>query len=89
MSLFEYYLLFCITTSITAIYEIFWPAISAARKDGIKNEITEYPILSTIIFLVLNIIIAPALFLVIIVPSLHASAVAGINKSVREPVSKI
>lgn len=89
MTIFEFYILFCITTSIVAILDIFWPAIVAARKDGIKNELTEYPLLSVMIFFCINTVIAPLLFLVVVVPKLNASAVTGLNKVIREPTAKI
>ena len=89
MTIFEFYILFCITTSIVAILDLFWPAIVAARKEAIKNEITEYPLLSVVVFFCINLIIAPLLFLVVIVPSLNASATTGLNKVIREPTAKI
>lgn len=85
MSILTFYIIFCLTTSICAVYEIFWPCLQAAIKDGIKNELTEAPWLSSFVFLVLNTILAPMVFLVIIIPSLHTNAVKGINKVMREP----
>ena len=89
MTVLEFYLLFCITTSITSLMYLFWPAVQLARKDGIKNEVTQYPILSTFIFFVINSIIAPFLFFVIIVPSLNEQATKGLNKAIREPAKEI
>lgn len=89
MTVLEFYLLFCITTSITSLMYLFWPVIQLARKDGIKNEVTQYPILSTFIFFVINAIIAPLLFFVIIVPSLTEQATKGLNKAIREPAKEI
>lgn len=89
MSVLEFYILFCITTSITAILDLFWPAIQLARKDKIKNEVTEYPIFSAAIFFIINIIIAPLLFFVIIVPSLNEQATRGLSKAIREPAKEI
>lgn len=85
MSVLEFYILFCITTSITSILDIFWPVISLAKKDGIKNEVTESPVFSTIVFFVINTIIAPLLFFVIIVPSLNEQATRGLSKALRDP----
>lgn len=85
MSVLEFYILFCITTSITSILDIFWPVISLAKKDGIKNEVTESPVFSTIVFFLINTIIAPLLFFVIIVPSLNEQATRGLSKALRDP----
>lgn len=85
MSVLEFYILFCITTSITSILDIFWPVISLAKKDGVKNEVTESPVFSTIVFFVINTIIAPLLFFVIIVPSLNEQATRGLSKALRDP----
>ena len=85
MSVLEFYILFCITTSITSILDIFWPVISLAKKDGVKNEVTESPVFSTIVFFLINTIIAPLLFFVIIVPSLNEQATRGLSKALRDP----
>lgn len=85
MLIIEYYILFCIATSITALLDIFWPVIKQARADGIFNEVTEYPIFSLFVFFIINTIIAPLLIFVVLVPSLNEQAVKGLSKSIREP----
>ena len=89
MSVLEFYILFCITTSITSILDLFWPAIKLAKKDGIKNEVTEYPLFSIGVFFTINLVIAPLLFFVIIVPSLNEQAIRGLSKAIREPAKEI
>ena len=54
MSYLVFYTIFAIATSLSSIYEIFWPAISGARRLGIKNDLTDSIYLSTfIVFLLL------------------------------------
>lgn len=89
MTVVEYYILFCLTTSIYSLIDLFGPAIGRASADGIKNEITENPKLSIVIFFLINFIIAPLLFPILMVPSLTAKALTGLEKVLREPNKEI
>jgi hypothetical protein len=84
MGAFELYLIFCLATSLTLIYELFWPIIALARRDGIDNDFTKSPLLSLFIFFVVNTVFAPLVIWLLIFPSLFASAFLGITKAVRE-----
>lgn len=63
MELIGYYLLFAFSISITACYFWFWPALKEAKTAEIKNSFTQYPVLSTLIYIVISAIIAPFLLL--------------------------
>ena len=69
MGLIELYILFALTTSITCCLLFFWPLISEARDAGINNEFTQYPIMSSAIFIVISCIMAPFLILPILFES--------------------
>jgi hypothetical protein len=84
MGAFEYYAIFCLATSLTLIYELFWPIIALAKQDGIDNDFTRAPILSLFVFFVVNVILAPLVIWLLIVPPLYAGAFLGISKAVRE-----
>lgn len=84
MDVLTIYLIFAVTTSLSSIYELFWPALKAARDLGIQNELTQAPYLSTFIFFCINVIVAPLVFLVIVIPGMHQKAYAGISKVTHE-----
>jgi hypothetical protein len=84
MGAFELYLIFCLATSLTLIYELFWPIIAHARKDGIDNDFTRSPLLSLFIFFIVNTVLAPLVIWILVFPPLFAGAFLGITKAVRE-----
>lgn len=61
MGLIEYYLIFALATSLSTWYEFFWPALLEAKQQGIYNEFTEYPTLSSIIYIIISTVTAPVL----------------------------
>jgi hypothetical protein len=84
MGVLEYYAIFCLATSLTLIYELFWPVIALARQEGVDNTFTQSPLLSIFIFFVINTILAPLVVWLLVFPPLYAAAVIGITKAVRE-----
>ena len=84
MGAFEYYAIFALTTSLTLIYVLFWPAIYRAKLDGVDNDFTNAPIISLVIFFIVNTILAPAMIWLILVPSLYKNAELGITRAIRE-----
>jgi len=78
------YLIFCITTSICCLYEIIWPAMRGAKQEGIVNPFTEQPLLSSIVFFIINALFAPIIIFVLFVPKMFEQASLGINKAIRE-----
>jgi hypothetical protein len=84
MGAFEYYAIFCLATSLTLIYELFWPVIALARREGVDNTFTQSPLLSIFIFFVINTILAPLVVWLLVFSPLYAAAVIGITKAVRE-----
>jgi len=63
MGLIEYYIIFALTTGIACCYEFFWPTIKEAKERGIVNEFTEYPVMSSLIYICISTIIAPILLI--------------------------
>jgi hypothetical protein len=84
MGAFELYIIFCLATSLTLIYELFWPIIAHARQDGIDNDFTRSPLLSLFIFFIVNAVLAPLVVWLLIIPPLFSGAFLGITKAVRE-----
>ena len=85
MTYLIFYAIFAIATSLSALYEIFVPALLGARRLGIKNDFTDSMYLSTFVFFLVNVLIAPIIFLVIIIPGLSENALRGISSVVHEP----
>lgn len=61
MELMGYYALFALSISLAATYLWFWPLLQQAKVQGIQNAFTGYPILSTIIYVLVSTIVAPIL----------------------------
>ncbi len=61
MELIGYYLLFAFSISLSACYFWFWPVLKEAKATGINNSFTQYPVLSTIIYILISVIVAPIL----------------------------
>jgi hypothetical protein len=61
MELIGYYLLFAVSISISACYFWFWPALRDAKKLDINNSFTQYPILSTVVYIIISAVVAPLL----------------------------
>lgn len=85
MSYLIIYAIFAVATSLSSLYEIFMPALMSARRQGIKNDFTDSMYLSTFIFFLINVLIAPVMFLVIIIPGVSENAFRGICSVVHEP----
>lgn len=70
MSLITLYIIFALATGIAAWYELFWPLMSQARSFGIRNDITRSPWLSSFVYVCITTLVAPAIILAVLVPSM-------------------
>lgn len=61
MELIGYYLLFAFSISITACYFWFIPVLREAKLAEISNSFTQYPKLSTLIYVFVSALVAPLL----------------------------
>jgi hypothetical protein len=61
MELIGYYLLFALSIAISACYFWFWPVLREARLSGVQNSFTEYPKLSTVVYVLVSSLVAPLL----------------------------
>lgn len=84
MELIAYYIIFCLATSITCCLMFYWPVIVEARQLNIDNEFTRYPVLSTVIYLVITTIVAPLLFLPLVSETKAELFKKGLRKSIIE-----
>jgi hypothetical protein len=63
-----YYLLFALTTAITAQILLFIPALKVLKKEQPLNIVTAKPMISLMIFSIISTILAPILIIVLIIP---------------------
>lgn len=82
MGLIEYYLIFALATSLFALLDIFYPTMKQAQAEGVDNTLTQNPKLSYFVYLCITTIIAPLVFLPLLVPSLNERFREGIAKTV-------
>lgn len=61
MELIGYYALFAFSISISACYIWFWPLVQEARLKKIDNGFTKYPVLSSVIYILVSAVAAPIL----------------------------
>jgi hypothetical protein len=61
MELIGYYLLFALSTAIAACYLWFWPLVQQAKIAGVENSFTQYPKISTIVYVLVSTVVAPLL----------------------------
>lgn len=70
--MFEYYIIFALTTAIFALVDVFMPVLRAAQDSGVNNTLTENPKLSYFVYLCITTIVAPMVILPLLVPSMNA-----------------
>ena len=84
MGIIELYLIFALTTSITCCILFFLPVLGEIRSQGVINEFTQHPIISTIIFIGVSCILAPFLILPILFEARAEDFKRGLRKSIVE-----
>lgn len=82
MGLIEYYVLFALSTSITACYLWFWPLLQKAKSQKITNSFTENPKLSTVIYIIISTVVAPILVLPLVSNTLAEKFELGLSKEI-------
>lgn len=83
-----YYALFAFSISITACIFWFTPLIQEAKGQNIQNSFTQYPKLSTCIYILVSAVVAP-----LIVPTMFSQGMAdrfskGLRSEILKPDSK-
>jgi hypothetical protein len=81
MGLIELYIIFALTTSITCCILFFLPILGEAKEEGIDNEFTQYPIMSTIVYIIISCIMAPFLIMPILFESKAEQFKQGLRNS--------
>ena len=78
------YLAFAIATGLVSWLYLFKPCLKEAQLLGIENEITLSPKLTSTVWIILNILLAPVVFLIVLVPPFYQAALMGVRKSMFE-----
>ena len=85
MVLIEFYAIFAIATALTALFGVFIPVVQEARQKGLSNTLIDSPIIASIIFVAVTIILAPFVVSSLIFPH-HAELFRiGLQRAVERP----
>jgi hypothetical protein len=82
MELISYYLLFALSTAIAACYLWFWPMVQQAKAQGVENSFTEYPVLSTVVYVLISTVVAPLLVPPMLSESIAQRFQAGLHREI-------
>ena len=89
MELIGYYALFALSISLAATYLWYWPLLQAAKSQNIQNAFTGYPVLSTIIYIMLSTVVAPILVFPMFSDAMAKRFQHGLETEMLKPDSKI
>jgi hypothetical protein len=78
------YLAFALATGVISWLYLFKPCLKEAQLLGIQNEITLSPKLTGTVWVILNTLLAPVVFLIVLVPTFYQAALVGVRKSMLE-----
>jgi hypothetical protein len=82
MELISYYLLFALSTAIAACYLWFWPMVQQAKTQGVQNSFTEYPLLSTVVYVLISTVVAPLLVPPMLSETIAQRFQAGLHREI-------
>jgi uncharacterized membrane protein YdjX (TVP38/TMEM64 family) len=89
MELIGYYLLFAFSTSITACIFWFWPLVQQAQASGVENTFTEYPKISTVLYVLVSTLVAPLLIPPMLSEQMAQKFSSGLAREILKPDPKI
>lgn len=82
LEFFYGYLAFAFATGFVSWLYLLRPCIRAAQEFGVQNEITQAPVLTGIVWFLINTITAPVSVIIVLVPQFHQAALEGVRRSV-------
>lgn len=88
MELIGYYALFAFSISISGCYFWFWPILSDAREMEIQNSFTQYPVLSTVVYIFVSAAVAPLLLFPMLNSAMALRFETGLRTEVLKPDQK-
>jgi hypothetical protein len=78
------YLAFALATGLVSWLYLFNPCLKEAQLLGIQNEITQSPKLTGVVWVLINTLLAPVVFLIVLVPTFYQAALVGVRRSMLE-----
>jgi hypothetical protein len=78
------YFSLALATSIVSWWFMFRPLVKEAIDAGVNNDITRSPKLSSLVFIIINTIMAPIILPIVFIPSMFESARAGMRRAINE-----
>jgi hypothetical protein len=82
MELIGYYLLFALSIAIAACYLWFWPMVQQAKTAGIQNSFTQYPKISTLVYILVSAVVAPLLLPPMLSETMAQRFQAGLHREI-------
>ena len=82
MTIIYAYIAGSIAVGFVVCYSMLWPLIREARAAGVVNEITEYPVVSSVVMTCIIALVAPLAMIIVFVPGLFEAAYLGMRREV-------
>jgi len=71
MTIFEWYLLIALTTSIYSMFDVYIPVMLKAKTNSVSNVLTNNFKLSCFIFFCVTMVMTPFIILPLLIPSMN------------------
>ncbi|HEY9706379.1 MAG TPA: hypothetical protein V6C58_28340 [Allocoleopsis sp.] len=84
MGVIEWYLLFAVTTAAAAHYELVSPVFNMLEMINDKHNLIQYRFIASITFFLMNVVIAPIIFLPCVVPKMGVAFREGLLNAFKE-----
>jgi len=89
MELIGYYLLFAFSISISACYFWFSPLLRQAQQSEISNSFMQYPKLSTVVYVLVSVVVAPVLVFPMFSSEMADKFEEGLRREILRPDQEI
>lgn len=84
MLLLYAYVACSITIALSIVIEVYRPALMQAIEEGVDTNLTRSPYLGMFVAFLINLVLAPAMLLVILMPGAISNLHTGFSKVIRE-----
>jgi hypothetical protein len=84
MTLFEWYLLVALTTSIYSMFDVYIPVLQKAIDNSVNNVLTNNFKLSCFIFFCITMVMTPFIILPLLVPSMNTRFRESLLKNISQ-----
>jgi len=84
MTIFEWYLLIALTTSIYSMFDVYIPVMQKAIDNSVSNVLTNNFKLSCFIFFCITMVMTPFIILPLLVPSMNTRFRESLLKNISQ-----